>query len=97
MTRPQPALPPLPRRAAGTPSRTGGPEAKYSFIPSKGSPPWITPHGELIGEPPPGRFANLSVVGQYGPDYLIESFFIPTGYVVIAATIGSGSQSNVID
>lgn len=80
---------------AGVASRTGGPEAKYSFIPSAAAPPYIL-DGTLVGSAAPDSFEGLPVAGSYGPAWLIESEFIPSGYVAVVATGGPDSLDNVV-
>jgi hypothetical protein len=36
------------------------------------------------------------VAGSYGGALLIESYFVPAGYVIIAATGGANSNDNVV-
>jgi hypothetical protein len=50
----------------------------------------------LIGQPAPANFGGLDVVGSYGPGYIIETSYIPSGYVAIVATGGPGSLSNAL-
>jgi hypothetical protein len=80
---------------ANEPSRTGGPDARFSFIPSIAAPPYLTPDF-LIGQPAPAKFGGLDVVGSYGPGYIIQSTFIPSGYVAIVATGGPESLANTL-
>jgi hypothetical protein len=63
---------------ANEPSRTGGPDARFSFIPSIAAPPYLSPDF-LIGTPAPSTFGGLDVVGSYGPGYIIESSYISFG------------------
>ena len=59
-------------------------------------------------EPPIGRrperpcrttgfdFGGVEGLGSYGVSFLIESPFIPAGYVVVAASGGPGANQNVV-
>lgn len=80
---------------AGVESRTSGPKATYSFIPSVGAPARIEP-GNVIGAVAPADFQGLPVAGSYGPAWLIETEFMPTGWVLVVATAGSNSPNNVV-
>lgn len=80
---------------AGAASRPSGPIAAYDFIPSVDAPPYLT-EATIVGQPAPARFNGLPVLGSYGPAFLIESNFVPSGYVAVTATSGPNSQSNVI-
>ncbi|WP_139836670.1 hypothetical protein [Mycobacterium szulgai] len=81
---------------AGEPSRPSGPDASYDFIPANDAPPWITKTGELVGQPVPGEIWGLKVEGSYGPALLIQSDFIPSGYVAVVASSGPNSMNNVM-
>lgn len=81
---------------AGQPSRVSGPDAMYDFIPAADAPPFITPAGELVGKQVPGEIWNVKVQGSYGEALLVQSDFIPSGYVGVVATYGPGSLYNVI-
>ena len=80
---------------AGIASRPSGPIAKFDFIPSVEAPPYLT-EATIVGQPAPAKFNGLPVLGSYGPAFLIESNFIPSGYVGVVATNGPNSLSNVI-
>ena len=54
---------------AGEPSRSGGPDAKYDFIPANDAPAFLSPAGELIGEQLPGSYVGVKVEGSYGPKF----------------------------
>lgn len=81
---------------AGEPSRPSGPDALWDFIPAADAPPFLTPHGELVGQQVPGEIWNVKVQGSYGEALLVQSDFIPSGYVAVVATYGPGSLYNVI-
>jgi hypothetical protein len=77
-------------------SETSGPIAKWDFIPSADSAPFLTPAGELVGTQVPGEWAGVKVEGSYGPSILVQSDFIPSGYVLVAASYGPNSPYNVV-
>jgi len=81
---------------AGEPSRTGGPDASHDFIPANDAPPFITGAGELVGTQVPGQLWGVKVEGSYGPSLLMQSDFVPSGYVAVVASYGPNSPYNVI-
>ncbi len=82
---------------AGEESRSSGPKALHSYIPSVSAPPYLTPDN-LIGNPPPAEFGNtgLKVSGAYGPAWIINTYYIPVGYVAVVASGGPDHPKNVI-
>ncbi len=79
----------------GEESRTGGPVAKHSFIPSAKAPAYLQPDN-IIGTPISGEFHGIECLGSYGPAWLVESAFVPDGYVAVVATSGPNAQNNVV-
>lgn len=79
----------------GEESRTGGPIARHSFIPSKKAPAYLQPEN-IVGEPIDGNFNGVECLGSYGPAWLVETAFIPAGYVAIVASGGPNSISNIV-
>jgi hypothetical protein len=77
-------------------SETEGPIAKYDFIPALDQPAFITPAGELVGEQVPGELWGVKVWGTYGPAVLVQSDFIPVGYVAVVASYGPDSPYNLV-
>jgi hypothetical protein len=77
-------------------SETSGPIAKYDFIPAQNQPAFITPAGELVGEQVPGDWSGVKVEGSYGPSILVQSDFVPSGYVAVVASYGPDSPYNAI-
>ncbi len=67
----------------------------YDFIPGQGAPAYLTDQ-EIVGARAPEAFERLPIVGSYGPGWLIESEFIPEGYVIVVATGGSNSDVNPV-
>lgn len=80
---------------AGVQYRTGGPLPKFDFIVSSNAPARLTSE-RVEGAAPPPDYAGQPVVGSYGGALLIESYFIPAGYIVIAASGGPDSNDNVV-
>ncbi len=77
-------------------SETSGPIARYDFIPAADAPAFITPTGELIGEQVPGQWSGVKIEGSYGPTLLVQSDFVPSGYVLVVASYGPNSPYNAI-
>lgn len=80
---------------AGKESRTGGPVAKYDFIQSATAPAYLT-NQTIVGATPPASYSGLPVLGSYGPAWLIQSNYIPVGYVAVVASSGANSASNPV-
>jgi hypothetical protein len=80
---------------AGEESRTGGPIAKFDFIPSAKAPPFLTAES-VVGKVAPDDYYGHEIIGTYGHGWILESPFIPAGYVAIVATGGPGSERNVV-
>lgn len=80
---------------AGVEYRSGGPLPKFDFIVSSNEPARLT-NQHVEGAAPPPDYAGQPVIGSYGKALLIESHFIPSGYVIIAATDGPNSNDNVV-
>ncbi|BAH53677.1 hypothetical protein [Rhodococcus opacus] len=79
----------------GVESRTGGPVAKYDFVLSSSAPAYLS-EDTIVGQIAPGEFGSLPVAGSYGPAWLIESEFVPVGYVAVVATGGPNSAINPV-
>lgn len=77
-------------------SETDGPVARHDFIPADGAAPFLSPSGELIGTQVPNEFGGVTVLGSYGEALLVESNFVPSGYVGVAASYGPNSVRNVV-
>lgn len=65
------------------------------FIPSQGAPAYLTPDN-LVGQQAPAEFNGLKVAGSYGDVWVVESFFVPEGYVIMVATGGVNSDLNPV-
>jgi hypothetical protein len=76
---------------------TNGSTPNFDFIPSQGSPAFITPGQGLTGG---GQVANtfqgLPVAGSYGDAIIVTSDYIPAGYFLTFATGGSQVTSNLV-
>jgi hypothetical protein len=80
---------------AGVEYRTSGPKPKFDFIVSSNAPARLTnEHVERCH--PAARLRRMPVTGSYASALLIESYFVPSGYVVIAATGGPNGSDNVV-
>jgi hypothetical protein len=49
-----------------------------------------------VGAIPPPDFHGLKVQGAYGKSWLIESNYVPQGYVAVVASGGAGSPNNPV-
>ena len=72
---------------AGDVSRPSGPVARHDFIHAKTAPPYLTPDS-IVGQSVSGEFHGVPVLGSYGPGWLVETPFILSGYVLVAASSG---------
>jgi hypothetical protein len=68
---------------------------KFDFVPSLAAPAYFTTE-HLIGAVAPSEFEGLQVLGSYGDAWLIESHYVPAGYVIVAATGGLDSDMNPV-
>jgi hypothetical protein len=80
---------------AGEPSRSGGPDATFDFVPSKNAPVYLT-EKTIVGELAPGDFHGIPVLGSYGESWLLRTPIIPAGYVVVAASYGPDDVRNPV-
>ncbi|MBF9315242.1 hypothetical protein [Mycobacteroides chelonae] len=80
---------------SGKESRSGGPLAKHDFIPSVKAPPYLQPE-HIVGQPISGDYYGREVLGSYGPAWLLETSFVPTGYVAVVASGGPNSERNTV-
>lgn len=80
---------------AGVEYRTGGPLPAHDFIPSSNAPAYISAES-VHGATPPADYNGMPVNGSYAKALIIESYFVPAGYAVVAATGGPGSESNPV-
>lgn len=69
--------------------------ARYDFVPSGTAPArYVTER--LEGAAPPVEYGGLPVIGSYGDALVIESMFVPSGYVATVASSGPNSERNVV-
>jgi hypothetical protein len=68
---------------------------KWDFVPSAAQPAYFTTE-HLVGAIPPADFNGLQVQGSYGDAWLVESHYVPAGYVIVAATGGLDSDMNPV-
>ncbi|ORB29511.1 hypothetical protein [Mycolicibacterium parafortuitum] len=80
---------------AGVEYRTGGPLPKFDFIPSAAMPAWISDE-TIHGPVPAAEYNGLVVHGSYGGALLLQSMYVPKGYVAVVASGGPGSESNSV-
>lgn len=70
-----------------------GDTSPYDFIPSPGAPAYLSTE-HLVGEQPPAQFMGMPVIGSYGNALVVESYYVPAGYVIASSTSGAGSHRN---
>lgn len=86
---------------AGEPSRPreGGETddvlARHDFVRSATAPAYLT-QDNIVGKVAPGELHGLPVTGSYGPAWLIQSEFVPAGYVAVVASGGPNSPANPV-
>ena len=80
---------------AGKESRTGGPLAKWNFIKSTNAPAYLSSEN-VVGAIPPPDYNGLAIQGSYGKAWLLETTYVPAGYVAVVASGGPGSPSNPV-
>ena len=72
-----------------------GKTPKWDFVPSAAQRAYFTTE-HLVGAIPPADFNGLQVLGSGGDAWLIQSHYVPTGYVIVAATGGLDSDMNPV-
>jgi hypothetical protein len=80
---------------AGVESRASGPKANYDFVRSPIAPAFLT-QDHIQGRQAPADYQGLPVQGSYGRGWLIESNYVPAGYVIVAASGGPDSDTNPV-
>ncbi|WP_428338797.1 hypothetical protein [Mycobacterium sp.] len=80
---------------AGIEYRTGGPLPKFDFIPSAWLPAYLS-NETIHGAIPPTDWNGLKVWGSYGNAWLLQSTYVPRGYVAVVASGGAGSDENPV-
>lgn len=72
-----------------------GETPKFDFVASQAAPANFTTE-HLVGWVAPSEFNGLQVLGSYGDAWLIESRYVPAGYVIVAATGRLDSDRNPV-
>jgi len=80
---------------AGVEYRTGGPLPKWDFIPSALMPAWISDE-TIHGPVPAADYNGLQVWGSYAGALLIQSNFVPKGYVAVVVSGGPNDDLNPV-
>jgi hypothetical protein len=80
---------------AGVEYRTGGPLPRWDFIPSALMPAWISDE-TIHGSVPNADFHGLQCHGSYAGALLIQSNFVPKGWVAVVASGGPDSDINPV-
>lgn len=68
----------------------------YDFIPSQGSPAFLSAITTIGPAQAPSTYNGLTVAGTYGPLLIIDEDYIPAGYMVAFATGGDANISNPV-
>ena len=79
----------------GEESRSGGPVAKFDFIPSSDAPAYLSSEF-IVGNTPPAEYNNLRVMGAYGHALIVPHILVPDGYLLTVATSGKNSPQNAV-
>ena len=80
---------------SGVESRTGGPKAKHDWVSAISAPPHYS-EDVLVGKPTEGDFNGVEVLGTYGYVKLVETPYVPVGYIAVVASGGPNSALNCI-
>jgi hypothetical protein len=67
----------------------------FDFIPSQGSPTYLTTQ-QIVGDIPPAAYGRIKIAGSFGPAWCSENAFIPPGYVLTVVSGGAGAQVNPV-
>lgn len=62
----------------------------FDFIPSEQAPAYLSTEF-IIGKPVPSTYRGLDVIGSFGSALIVESYRVPAGYMIAAAT-GTGPR-----
>jgi hypothetical protein len=79
---------------AGEPGADGV-EAHFDYVPSAAAPARLVLE-QVVGDQAPAEFNGLPVLGSYGDALVIQSHFIPKGYVSVVASAGPNAEGNVV-
>lgn len=74
---------------------TAGETPNFDFIVSSSAPAYLTTQ-HIEGTPPPPEYNSLPVLGSYAGVFVIQSYFVPKGYVALAASGGPNSIDNPV-
>src|SRR6185312_14144470 len=74
----------------GVESRPGGPIAKHDWVPAVSAPPHYSAD-VLVGQAVSGDFSGVDVLGTYGYVRLVETPYVPAGYIAVVASGGNDS------
>lgn len=79
-------------------SVANGGTGKYDFIPAQGSPgQLINTTQQMIGaSPPAATYKGLDVIGSYGDALIVQSDWMPAGYIFSFATGGKDNLQNPV-
>jgi hypothetical protein len=72
-----------------------GAVSSFDFVPSTDAPAFLT-EKTIVGLRPPGEFGGLRVAGSLGPAWLVETDFMPAGYIAVVASEGPDSRANPV-
>lgn len=72
---------------AGQESADGG-KAANDFIPAANAPAFLSDQA-IIGDRAPASYEGLKVVGSYGEAFIVQSSWVPVGYVTAVASGGT--------
>nr|MBM4732930.1 hypothetical protein [Prescottella equi] len=72
-----------------------GVEAHFDFIPSVSAPARLVTE-QIVGDQAPAEWNGLAVLGSYGDAFVIQSHFIPKGYVAVVASAGPNAEGNPV-
>ncbi|MGB7234434.1 MAG: hypothetical protein WBD41_00505 [Rhodococcus sp. (in: high G+C Gram-positive bacteria)] len=74
--------------------QTNGIESRHDYVPSVTAPPWLSDES-IVGVQPPGEFNGLPVAGQWGPAWIVPTYYLPdSGYF---ACVASGGRNNALN
>jgi hypothetical protein len=80
---------------AGVEYRSGAPLPKFDFIPSAAMPAYLsneTVHGAI----PPADWNGLRIWGSYANAWLLQSTYVPRGYLAVIASGGPNVDTNPV-
>lgn len=72
-----------------------GVDGHFDFVASSAAPARLVVES-IVGDVAPSEWNGLPVIGSYGPAYVIESHFIPVGYLTVVASAGPNAEGNPV-